>query len=252
MATEINQLKEFRYIDTKFPSELSIQVEDLLKEDRMKRYVANLQKKISAPDKRVAASMFMKRYGFFAVLNLYSMTILNKRLNTSLDNLSLETNDDEEEIWYWNPKFYLKDINTIPAPADTREKWREATIKAIFHDNIHDILEQLAHLTKLSKKVLWENIAIYIFWLYESLLSDPKFVDKISTIKEDFEFIVNQADGQLFGPLSFNPLTRFYRDKVYRPEYDQEIRTRTTCCLYYKITSAGDRCKTCPLNCSTK
>ncbi|MFS0863630.1 IucA/IucC family C-terminal-domain containing protein [Fredinandcohnia sp. 179-A 10B2 NHS] len=242
-------MKEFRYIDRQFESDLSIPVSDLLDEVNLSRYVTNIQKKIAAPDKRVAASMFMKRYGFFAVLNLYAMTILNKRLDSSLANVSLETNENEQEIWYWNPKFYLQTLDTIPAPQTSRKKWRDETIRAIFHEHIHEVLIKFAEQSKLSKKVLWENIAIYIFWLYESLLSNPKFEEKKARIQDDYEYIVSKADGELFGPLNFNPLTRFYGQKVYRPEYDQEIRMRKTCCLYYKTSNSGDRCKTCPLGC---
>lgn len=246
---EIEQIREFRYTDKKFESDLSIPVSNLLDEETIKHYVTDIQKKIAAPDKRVAASMFMKRYGFFAVLNLYAMTILNKRLDTSLANVSLETNDNEQEIWYWNPKFYINSLLTIPAPQTSREKWREDTIRAIFHDHIHEVLIKLAEHTKLSKKVLWENIAIYIFWLYESLQSNPKFEDIKARIQDDYEYIVSKAEGELFGPLNFNPITRFHGQKLYRAEFDQEIRMRKTCCLYYKTSSSGDRCKTCPLSC---
>ncbi|MCC3355802.1 IucA/IucC family C-terminal-domain containing protein [Bacillus sp. REN16] len=248
LESEIEQLKEFRFSDKRFKSNLSSPVIELFEDEKIKQYIKNIGQKISAPDKRVAASMFMKRYGFFAVLNLFAMTILNKRLNVSLSNISLETSD-EEKIWYWNPKFYFSDLQTVPAPSDSREQWRAETVHAIFHDHIHEVLLTLTKHSGLSKKVLWENIAIYVYWLYESVLAKPKFDDKRKIIEEDFEFLIKKAEGELFGPIAFNPLTRYFGVKVYRPEYDQNIRTRKTCCLYYKTTSTGDRCKTCPLNC---
>ncbi|WP_449537475.1 IucA/IucC family C-terminal-domain containing protein [Ferdinandcohnia sp. Marseille-Q9671] len=248
LIEEMEQLKEFRFSEHRFQSRLSIPVIELFDDKKMNRYLANVGQKIDAPDERVAGSMFMKRYGFFAVLNLYAMTILNKRLNVSLANISLETND-QEELWYWNPKFYFKDISATDAPTASREKWRKETIRALFHENIHEVLLLLANQTELSKKVLWENIAIYVYWLYESVLSKPQFEENRQAIQEDFDFLVKKADGNLFGQIAFNPLTRYYGRKVYQPEYDQHIRTRKTCCLYYKTTKTEDRCKTCPLNC---
>lgn len=248
LESEIEQLKEFRFSNRQFPLSLSSPVIKLFEEEKMNLYLENVGKRISAPDKRVAASMFMKRYGFFAVLNLYAMTILNKRLNVSLANISLETSD-EEKIWYWNPKFYFTDLQTVEAPSDDRDKWRDETIRAIFHEHIHEVLMTLSNQSGLSKKVLWENVAIYVYWLYESVLAKSKYDDKREIILEDFEYLMKKAEGELFGAIAFNPLTRYFDVKVYRPEYDQNIRTRKTCCLYYKTTSTEDRCKTCPLNC---
>jgi len=248
LETEIEQLKEFRFSNQQFQSNLSSPVIEFLEEEKIKQYLEDVQQKISAPDKRVAASMFMKRYGFFAVLNLYAMTVLNKRLNVSLTNISLETSD-EEEIWYWNPKFYFFNLHTVSGPSESREQWRNETIRAIFHENIHKVLMALSEHSGLSKKVLWENVAIYVYWLYESVLARPKFDEKREMIQDDFSYLVKNAEGELFGPIDFNPLSRYYGIKVYRPEYEQNIRTRTTCCLYYKTKSTGDRCKTCPLNC---
>ncbi|MFS0822103.1 IucA/IucC family C-terminal-domain containing protein [Bacillus sp. 1P02SD] len=246
--TEIKQLKEFRFSDRQFQSSLSRPVIELCDEKIIQQYLDNVGKKIAAPDKRVAASMFVKRYGFFAVLNLFAMTVFNKRLNVSLSNISLETSE-EEKMWYWNPKFYFTDLQTVSAPSDSRNQWRDDTIRAIFHDHIHEVIMTLTTHSGLSKKVLWENVAIYVYWLYESVLTKPKFDDKQKNIQEDFEYIVKRAEGELFGQIAFNPLSRYFGVKTYRPEYDQNIRTRKTCCLYYKTTSNEDRCKTCPFNC---
>ncbi|WP_453994030.1 iron reductase [Bacillus nitroreducens] len=245
--TEIEELKEFRFSDEQMQSSLSSPVIELFEEENLRQYLETVEKRISAPDKRVAASMFMKRYGFFAVLNLYAMTIFNKRLNVSLSNISLETSD-EENIWYWNPKFYFNDLHTVSAPIDSRDKWRDETIRAIFH-HIYEVLNTLSNHSRLSKKVLWENVAIYVYWLYESVLAKPKFDDKRETILEDFEYLIKKAKGEQFGPIAFNPLSRYFGVRVYRPEYDQNIRTRSTCCLYYKTTTTEERCKTCPINC---
>ncbi|MEH7237110.1 IucA/IucC family C-terminal-domain containing protein [Bacillus sp. JJ1562] len=248
LETEIEQLKEFRFSDRRFQSSLSSPMIELFNEEKIKQYLENVGQKISAPDKRVAASMFMKRYGFFAVLNLYAMTVLNKRLNVSLSNISLETSEGEK-LWYWNPKFYFSDLQTVSAPSDSRDKWRDETVRAIFHDHIHEVMMTLTKHSGLSKKVLWENVAIYVYWLYESVLAKHEFDDKRKIIQEDFEYLVKKAEGELFGPIAFNPLSRYFGVKVFRPEYEQNIRTRKTCCLYYKSTSTEDRCKTCPLNC---
>lgn len=248
---EIEQLKEFRYSEVKFESDLSIQLAQFFEESKLNKFLHKLQTEVHAPDGKVTASMLMKSYGFFAVLNLFAMTILDKRFNLSLENVSIETND-HDDVWYWNPKFHFIDTETISYQEGFRDEWRKETINMIFSKHIYEILMLISKQTKISKIILWENIAIYIFWLYESVLNDPKFENKRAIIQDDFHYIIKEAEGSLFGPLNHNPLTKFYSEKVFRPQFNQKIRMRKTCCLYYLTVESGERCNTCPISCKKK
>ena len=246
LPDEINQLTQFRLGDIPSNSSIILPLEELLIEGNMSVFIEELQLKINAPDSKVSASMFAKRYGFFAVLCLFAMTILDKKLDTSIQHVSLEM-EDKDQVWL--PKFIFSKMVGISPNQGKREEWRDQIIKAIFADHIHMIIESLYKETKISKLILWENIAIYIFWLYENVLADPKFEDKKERIEEDFHYIVEKANGHLFGPFNHNPITRFYTGKPVKHHIQNEVRIRTTCCYFYKTTENNDRCNTCPLNC---
>ncbi len=248
---ELEQLKNFRLTEEAYSSELSISVKELFKETELHQYLQKLEDVLHSPDHKVTASMFVKRYGFFAVLSLYSMTILNKGLNVSVDNLSLQ-NNEEKELSVWLPNFRLEDLE-VSEPGPDRMSWRDDYLKRLFSEHIFEIVTVLAKETKISKLVLWENIAIYIFWLYDMLLEDERFSNIAGRIKEDYLYVVEKAPGHLFGPYNKNPLSRYFTQKTFFPEQDKEIRVRKTCCFYYQTTeSQDDHCLTCPIICKKK
>jgi len=240
---DLTQLKQFRLGD-QIESSTLLPVDMFLNKEKLTDFLESLQIRVHAPDIQVAASMFAKRYGFFAVLTLYAMSVLDKRVNTALSNISLDMNDAND---IWLPTFVLADYQTI-SPIN-RGKWREETVKQLFSEHIHIVINTLSKVTKISKLILWENIAIYIFWLYERLLHDKNLQTRSQVIREDFNFLLENDQGALFGPYNKNPISRFYHEKTYIPNKEAEIRLRTTCCLFYKTTENQDRCLTCPVTC---
>ncbi|QOR66117.1 (2Fe-2S)-binding protein [Cytobacillus suaedae] len=249
---ELEQLKNFRLTEEAYLSELSISIKGLLNKTELHPFLLKLQGNLNSPDLKVTASMLVKRYGFFAVLSLYSMTILNKGLNVKIDNISLE-NNEEKELSVWLPNFRLENLDVSVAGSD-RAGWRDNYLKMLFSEHIYKVVSALSKETKISKLVLWENIAIYIFWLYDMLLEDERFSDmRRDQIQEDYLYVVENAPGDLFGPYNKNPLSRYYTPKTFFPEHDKEIRVRKTCCFYYQTTEAqDDHCLTCPITCKRK
>jgi ferric iron reductase protein FhuF len=248
---EVEQLKNYRLTEEAYPSDLSISVTELLNKIELNPFLQKLQDILTAPDLKVTASMIAKRYGFFAVLSLYSMTILNKRLNVKIENVSLENNEDKE-LSVWLPNFRLEDLEVLDTDLN-REGWRDDYLGELFSEHIHELVLILSKETKITKLVLWENIAIYIFWLYDMLLEDERFSNIKDRIKEDYLYVVEKAPGHLFGPYNKNPLARYFTPKTYFPEHNKEIRVRKTCCFYYQTTvNQDDHCLTCPITCKRK
>jgi ferric iron reductase protein FhuF len=241
---EVSLLKQYRLGELTDKREFIVPLQELLESEYLTAFLSNIQIKMNAPDLLVAGSMFAKRYGFFAALSLYSMTMLNKKLDTAINNVSLDVNE-EGDIWL--PTFIFQESTVKIPQLGKRNEWRDQAISAIFKDNINPVIDQLAKVTKLSKQILWENIAIYIFWFYERLLEENDTDEVIERIRADFSYVVEKASGELFGSYRANPLQKFYRKKVKLPESDQEVRIRTTCCLYYKTNKEQVKCNTCPL-----
>jgi siderophore-iron reductase FhuF len=228
-----NQLEKYRFHRS---LEHSFHVAELLDEAFLKDFLKNLSDVIEAPSEKVAASIFIKRYAFLAVMSLYAMTALNKKLNVTLENVKMESAQQGKD---WLPGISLKDATLQDCEASDRSKWRAGIFKDLFANNIYPLISKLEKTVGISRLILWENIAVYLFWLYETELKDYDYA------AEDFRCLISEAEGKLFGRYNVNPLQKYFNEKTYLEEWDAEVRVRKTCCFTYQLP-AGKRCKTCP------
>ncbi|TQR21667.1 IucA/IucC family C-terminal-domain containing protein [Psychrobacillus vulpis] len=243
MDLKINKLRKLRLTTEKMQSTLSIEVSNLLYEQSMRKYLDTLSHHIESSNSKVAASLFVKRYAFLSVIYLYAMTAWNEKLNVNFENISIET-DDNEKLWL--PNFHFHSLESESLRMD-REKWRTNCIETLFKGHLSPILDLLSQTTKVSKLILWENISVYIYWLYETVLMEEGTPSEVTfRSKEDFRFIVYRASGEIFGDYDVNPLTRFYYEV-----HENEVRKRSTCC-YSHLTNSDKYCATCPHICKRK
>lgn len=235
-------LKAFRLAADHECSPLSIEVSDLLDPRNVGGYLDKVKQQIGAKDEKTAASILVKRYAFLPVIYLYSMTAWDTKLDISFENLFFESIDKNG---VWLPGFRFKKLLGEGA-GENRDQWREKAVRTLFSDHVFPILDCIAKEAKISKLILWENIAIYVFWLYEKiLLEDPLLAEKAA---EDFHFIIEEASGNLFGGYNANPLKRYHNEKIFVESTGKLIRPRKTCCFSY-LTNSGKRCGSCPQLC---
>jgi len=211
----------------------SFDVGDLLEKTFVIDFMKNLALSMGTPSERTASSIFIKRYAFIAVISLFAMTTANKKLNLSLDNIEMEEAERGKD---WLPRISLKDTSIEEWNGEDRDEWRKSVYRDLFANNIYPIIEHFEKTFKVSKLILWENIAVYLFWLYETELKDSENPNAQS----DFRFLIMEAEGNLFGSYHLNPIQKYYSDK----NNQDEVRIRKTCCLTYQLGSK--RCKTCP------
>ncbi len=244
---EIYILKGMRLTDRKAESDLSIELSEVYKDDqRLVQYLQNIKQEIGSPNEKVSASIFIKRYAYLAVIYLFAMTAWNKRLNISIPNISIVS---AKRDGLWLPNLYLKDLSFNEANRMHREEWRRESVAELFRDHFFPLINYLVKVTKISKFILWENIAVYIFWLYESVLTKSEEITVRVRALDDLEFIMNDAPGALFGDYHENPLTKYYVKPISNTELNLEIRQRKTCCFSCKLEINPKRCKNCPQNC---
>ncbi len=246
--TELSQLKNYRFTLEKAhqESDLSITLSELLQKDQLRTFISRASEHIGSPNVKVTASMFIKRYAFLSAIYLYAMTAFNKRFHIQLEHMHLQT-DEQDPLWL--PSFYFSEWS-ISEPTGDRDQWRYEAIADFFSNIVTPIVESVKTESKQSKLVLWENIAIYIFWLYESVLSENEDEEVCGRAVEDLHFIAQQAPGSLFGRYHENPIKKHFHEKRYIPELGEEVRVRTTCCFFYALTGTTDRCKICPQTCN--
>lgn len=240
-SSEKEQLSLYRLTFEKINSLEVIGSVDLLNEKNLLIYLESVTEKIKAPNIMTAASLFSKRYSHLLIVPaFYAMSRYDKFLNVEMKNTEVM---DHFEYDMWFPKLLLKDQTIIIARTETeRCEWRRHFIQQLFSQHINQVWDVLSHVGKLSKQTLWENTAVYTFWLFESVLQ------KLSCerAKEDFNYLLFEADGSIFGNYTKNPLARFYNEK--RTINGYEIRPRKTCCLSYQIDEKY-MCKSCPKTC---
>lgn len=240
-SSEKEQLSQFRLSFEKIDSIEFISSVDLLNEKKLTIYLESVKEKIKAPNIMTAASLFSKRYSHLLIVPaFYAMSRYNKFLNIELENTEV-MDHFESDLWF--PKLLLKDQTTLSVRAESeRNEWRRYFIQQLFSQHINQVWDVLSHVGKISKHTLWENTAVYTFWLYETVLQEPPCEKAI----EDFNYLLFEADGSIFGNYSKNPLARFYSEKLTKNGY--EIRLRKTCCLSCQIDEKY-MCKSCPKTC---
>ncbi|WP_210365250.1 IucA/IucC family C-terminal-domain containing protein [Bacillus sp. REN3] len=194
--------------------------------------------KLAAPDVKTAASILMKRFAFLAVIHLYAMTVFDKRLDSKPGNIIVL---DMYKEGLWLPEFRFTSWETVASRAGMRDGWKEDSIRYLFADNLSPLIDGLVKETKIPKLILWENIAIYIYWLYEKVL--PGIAEERAAA--DFAYLLHSAPGNLFGDDHQSPLKKYYSETGMKALE----RPRRTCCFSYKV-KGGDYCKICPVVCN--
>lgn len=236
LVQELTNLEKYRL---RAELQQAFNVADLMDIAYLTDFVKKLSYTIGAPSEKIAASIFMKRYAFIAVISLYTMTANDKKMNVSLKNIQMEESIQGRGK-DWLPLISFKDQTIEDWNGENRQEWRNSIFRDLFANNIYPLIEIFEKTFKISKLILWENIAVYLFWLYETELKDH------SNALEDFRFLIIEAEGNLFGRNLQNPFQKYYTEKRFIESLHEEVRIRKTCCFTYQLDSKPKRCKTCP------
>ncbi|MGM0753697.1 MAG: siderophore-iron reductase FhuF [Bacillota bacterium] len=239
-------LEKYRFHKEWSPAFKGEEASSFLDEQGMKSYLTDRVASIGTDDLKVAASLFMKRYAFIAAMGLMAMTYWNKKLNLKPENLILL---DGDKNGLWMPQFYIKDASVTEF---TSHEEKVKFIRSIFQGHLDKVIQSLKKTTKLSNLILWENIAVYVFWIYENddfLLSEGMKKQR----DEQFHHLLLDENSQWFGRYHRNPLARYYSGKVNVEGVTEKVRVRKTCCFSYRLENGEQyRCKTCPQTCRVK
>jgi ferric iron reductase protein FhuF len=225
--------------------ELSIEGKLLIDPDKTYHYIKALQQKLNSSSIPATASLFSKRYSYLIAVNgLYAMSGFNKGMKLTLNNVYIQSYFDGD---IWLPRLVLEELSETSPLEGMRNEWRDDVIKETFH-HLNHVWACLSKVSNLSEQTLWENTALYVFWLYENQLLESESEWVKNRAMDDFSYLIHTAPGYLFGPYQENPLARFYREKTYSVKHNTYIRMRRTCCLSYQVNSKGQYCSTCPIS----
>ncbi|RFU70180.1 hypothetical protein D0469_07750 [Peribacillus saganii] len=216
----------------------SVNALELWDTEKCLSYIKDLKDVFQSPSDIVTASQFSKRYSFLTTAPvLYAMSVFSKGLNSTIENTQIEA---EYLCDQWVPNLRLLDLS-VSEPDQNHSEWREKVLTELFAGNITKIWHSLSAATRIPKAILWENTAVYVFWLYEKKIGEKLDLKANTRTQEDLLYLIKDAPGHVFGEKE-NPLKR------YCPEagVNQSIRIRKTCCLYHELAGSKDFCSNCP------
>jgi siderophore-iron reductase FhuF len=243
---EVELLRSYRFLQEIECSSTYIEASKLTDSKALRSYLAERLSSMRTDDIKVAASLFIKRYAFLAVIGLFSMSYWNKKMDLSPENVILV---DREKHGMWMPCFYLKN-STVTSFSSQEEKHQ--LLQVLFRQHMDVIIQNIKKDIKLSHIILWENIAVYIFWLYENENFLKEALSQ-QAVAEDFVYLLQNNNNALFGEYNKNPLARYYTAKVKVEEVEDIVRVRKTCCFSYMLEQGEkNRCNTCPQTCKVR
>ncbi|MBO0587153.1 IucA/IucC family C-terminal-domain containing protein [Sporosarcina sp. E16_8] len=220
----------------------SVSALDLLDEEICSDYLDRLSLILGSPSKMITASQFLKRYAFLtAAPLLYAMTVYNRDLDFSIENCSLELSLDLPKLEHIS----LFHVDAVMPDTTIRHVWRDAVIQALFAENIGRLIQVMSKVANVSKLILWENVAVRVFSLYEKRIDETGNQEVLTRAQADFQYLIHHASGALFGEKQ-NPISRFYNKPTLSSVINSPIRVRKTCCFYYDIASVKEYCSNCP------
>ncbi|SMO32227.1 IucA/IucC family C-terminal-domain containing protein [Melghirimyces algeriensis] len=181
---------------------------------------------IQAPNKKVTASLIMKRYAqLYVIPQLHSLIAREPMMRMPMEACHIG----------FNRKLYV-DLTQCEWFAEEPE-WN-TVFSWVFANHITPMIEAFYQTTNVSRRILWENVAVRINSYYRKSLQKENCAEKI------FSFL-READGRLFG-LNENPLKPF----LHQATPACETVTRKTCCYFYRLEKNREElehCQICPL-----
>lgn len=245
MSTQLSSIDQANLEDTfrirfeKNQEDQAVAISDLLDENHLYSYLNQINEFLQADQMMVVGSQLIKRLtNLLLVPQLYSLAVYNKQLDL-FEGSSIVTAMKNKK---WMPILKVGGHRAIQVKNRSERN-------AYLEENIHQIsqfVKVIHQVAKVPTPLLWENVAVYVYKLYESKVKEAGL--NLYEQKEawnDFAYLL-QLDPEIFQErFNFNPLQRFYTNKIEVEGKEQPVRVRRTCCFNYE-TSAGKYCKGCP------
>ncbi|WP_054754494.1 hypothetical protein [Piscibacillus salipiscarius] len=169
---------------------------------------------------------------------LYLLTVHDMKLNLSFNRAAIVPNRVGDK---WLPNLYMDDLEVELIEPSLREDERRKLTEELFA-KMDQLVNVFNKVSRVPKPNLWENISIYVYWLYEKKLKDERFAEVAERVDSDYQYLIFGMSSDIFSD-DCNQLTNFYWGRRIK---EDGTRIRRTCCFYYGANSDRKCCKTCP------
>lgn len=222
----------------------AVETRALLNDEICLNVLSQIRSDMGAPDLKIAASLVIKRMAFLTLAPLLSgMSCYNKGLDVAIDNCLFEYRMDNRR---WQNQMPLKNVQ-VSVPATQRDVWRDTLLSRAFNGNLSLLVTQFHKLTRVPQAVLWENIAVRIFSIYERrILPALARQEQMAIAQADLSYLIDKTTTEIYHTAT-NPIARYYGKSSCTAIPPATIRVRRTCCYYYKASEPVEYCSTCPL-----
>jgi len=177
-----------------------------------------IKQQTEAPTEAVAASIFMRRFGFFITAQLYLLAH-GKMWDGPLDAVYLEKT--EGGIAFEIEERFVRD----------RRKGDLEKVLKLYAFPVVEAFRKGGHVSKL---ILWENIWGYAIWMYGMIESEQA--------AQDTQILLDDAIWQ--PEMRRSPFRQFLGGRSF--EEAKADYKRITCCLYKELPDT-DKCPYCPV-----
>lgn len=216
---------------------------EFLKPDILEGVLDRAISNFAAPDRRVAASLFVKRYAWMVTRTaLAPMTMLGVALDVSIDNARVVFSGVTAG------GLMLEDcdmVRILPErwpdgrpPGDTVDSTAELhalTRASLVDQHLAVVIETLHELTGCSRQIMWGSAGHAAAYLFDELANDERLADRIADDRATF---LERADAPFHRTVQYLDLPL--------QSAEGPLLTRRTCCLWYRVRP-DDLCYYCPL-----
>ncbi len=184
-----------------------------------------IQALTGAPTDAVAASVYMRRHGFFMAGLFHMLSKSNLLYTGKLEDISLFI--DNGTIQFSIPPDSFEDVHD-----------RHEAILSLLGQHGHPVTEYMSKRAHISKLILWENVWGYLLWMYSMLINEEN-----PAAQSDLDFLV---DDETWKPhMRRSPFKQYLQNE--EPLEAMANYKRTTCCLLKELPDT-EKCPYCPLN----
>jgi len=204
----------------------------LLDSEKTEDILNVIQAVSGSPNRTVAASYFLRRFGMFIAMQFYNLAAYD------------EVWDGNNELLHFGAKeeYGKLAVSTFASSKDWRyveDAERRDVIKRILQDECSAVIRQIRTVTSISPLTLWENIFGFLLWQYHVLLSNP---GTSVEARADLDILKDDAFWEGIAPRS---LFATYLNGC-EPSALLNTEVRTTCC-FSKDVPGLMQCGFCPL-----
>lgn len=185
-----------------------------------------------SPNRTVASSYFMRRFGMFTAMQFYNLAAYDEMWDGAKNHLHFGAKVEYGKL----------SVSIFASPEDWRyveEDERRIVIRRILKDQCDAVIRRIRTITSVSPLTLWENIFGFLLWQYHVLLENP--ATSVGA-RADLEMLKDDALWEGIAPRSL--FATYLRGC--EPSALLNTEVRTTCC-FSKDVPGLMQCGFCPL-----